>query len=169
MLSTFLPSSVSLLPVAVLFVVALVLIFVGKKVAKALVFIAGGLAAAFLALALLTPYLTGLSIVAAIACFVLGGLLAIFALRLGIGLALGILGFSLASGLAGFAIAVVVGIVLLIIGVVLAEKILALATVLLGSLLLIQALTTLGLPLITAFAITAALAALGTYIQTRKH
>ncbi|MEM0482198.1 MAG: hypothetical protein QXM16_04845 [Nitrososphaerota archaeon] len=168
-LYSFLPPSASLIPIAVLVVVALALIFIGRKVAKALVFIAGGVAVALITAAFLYPYLGGLlTLVAAIVGFALGGLIAIFILKLGIGVALGILGYNIASGLgSNTVIGIVVGIILFVIGVLLSDKILAVTTVLLGSLLLIQSLNTLGVPLLITLTFTALLAALGLYTQLR--
>ncbi|MEM1923455.1 MAG: hypothetical protein QXX80_06670 [Nitrososphaerota archaeon] len=169
-LYSFLPPPASLIAIALLVVVALALIFMGKKVAKALVFIAGGVAVALITASFVNPYLGGLlTLVAAIAGFALGGLIAIFILKLGIGVALGILGYNIASWLGSYmVVGIVVGIILFVIGVLLSDKILAVTTVLLGSLLLIQSLNTLGVPLLITLTFAALLAALGLYTQLRE-
>ncbi len=170
LLFSSLPQPTAFIAFALLVVVSLALIFIGRKMAKTLVFVAGGLVVALITAALLYPYLGGpLTLIAAILGFVLGGLLAIFMLRLGIGVALGILGYTLGLSLgAPMALGIVVGMILFIIGLLLSDQILAFTTVLLGSLILIQTFNILGIPLLITTTLTAVIAALGLYTQLRR-
>jgi hypothetical protein len=169
-LTSLLPESGALISIVILAIIALALIFVGKKIAKVLTFIIAGLAVAFLVLIYLDPYLGGLLTIAAAAVgFIVGGLIGLFLLKLGIGIALGILAYYLALGLgADFIPSILIGLVLFAIGVILSDKILAVMTVILGGLLLVQVMAGIGLPLLAALAVSLVVSAVGLYVQLRK-
>ncbi|MDW8084057.1 MAG: hypothetical protein RMI49_02510 [Candidatus Caldarchaeum sp.] len=169
-LFSILPSSFTGFPVLILVVVGLALVFFGRKLAKALAFIVTGTAAALLAANFLPQYLGGpITLVAAIVSFIVGGLIGLFVLRIGIGIAFGVLGYFFTTSFgAELLVAVVVGVILFIVGYVLSDRILAAATALLGGLVLILALTALGFPSIVSLAVAAILAAAGLHVQMRQ-
>lgn len=151
-------------------VFAVLLLFAGRKIAKAAVFLAAGAVTAVFAADFLSPYFADvLVLLAALAGFVVGGLIGLFFLKVGVGLAVGLLGFSVASffGVEMW-LAAVAGLAFFIVGVILADKVLALATVFLGGLLLFQSMTAMGLPLLLTAPAILVLAVAGIYVQTRK-
>ena len=140
------PLSPSVL-VVILLGVSLSLIFFGRKLIKAIIFVLGGLAGAYLAAIIGAPYLatTGL-LLAELAGFVIGGLFGLLLLPLGIGLALGLIGYAVTENLvASHLAAITIGAALFVLGIALAGDILAVLSVLLGSLLLYNVFTYLGL------------------------
>ncbi|GBC68775.1 hypothetical protein HRbin01_00460 [archaeon HR01] len=154
----------------VMVAVALALIFIGRKIAKVLAFIAGGIVLALLVLTYLDQYLGGvLTIAGAVVGFLVGGVLAIVLLRLGIGIAMGIISYYIAvwAG-AELIVGILVGLVFFAVGFLLADKILSVITAVLGALIAVQALIFLGLPFIVSLSIAVILAVLGMYVQLRK-
>ncbi|MCS7133239.1 MAG: hypothetical protein NZ921_00360 [Candidatus Caldarchaeum sp.] len=169
LLSLF-PTSFGPMAFVLLVVVALALIFFGRKLAKFLAFLAAGAATALLAATYLPQYVgQPLTPVVALVGFVVGGLIGLFVLRLGMGLAFGILGYNFAVGLGSdFIIGVVAGLALFIVGVFLSDKIISGITALLGGLLLVQLVTALGAPLLLSIPLAAVLVVAGFFVQTRQ-
>ncbi len=154
---------------AVLLGVSLSLIFIGRKLIKILVFVVGGLAGASVVGIIGAPYLaTTALLLAELVGFAVAGLLSLLLLPVGIGLALGFFGYGVAENiLTNHLAAIAVGAALFVVGIALTGEILAILSVLLGSLLLYNALVNLGLQqsLATISVVAAALA--GLWVQSR--
>ena len=126
----------------VLLGVSLVLIFAGRTLVKVVAFLAVGLVGAALGGTLWVQYLTPqLDIIGVLLGFVIGGLLGVALLPLGVGLALGyaayVIALSFALGATG---ALIAGVALFVVGAILSNKILGVATALVGGLLLFDVL-----------------------------
>ncbi len=153
--------------VAVLLGVSLSLIFFGRSVIRAMVFLLGGLAGAYIAASIGALYLgtTGI-LLAGLAGFVIGGLFGLLVLPLGIGLALGVFGYALLENLVSSQIvAIAGGATLFGLGIVLSGGILEIASIILGSLMLFNIMTYLGLSLPIAVLSVTALALAGLWVQ----
>ncbi len=152
---------------AILLGVSLSLIFFGRKVIRAMIFLLGGLAGAYIAATIGAQYLgtTGI-LLAGLAGFVIGGLFGLLLLPLGIGLALGVFGYALLETLvSNMLVAIAAGATLFVLGIVLSGEILEVTSVLLGSLMFFNIVTYLGLSLPIAFLSVTALALAGLWVQ----
>lgn len=162
------PGGGTLLAVVVI-LVSLALIFAGRALIKALVFIAAGLAGASLASFLAATYIGGSAVlIAAVIGFIVGGLLGVALLPLGIGIALGYVGYSVAQFITGsIAAAMLIGIILFVAGIFLAGRILVGISVALGGLMLLSGLRLLDLPTTVSAAAAVILAVIGLWVQSR--
>jgi hypothetical protein len=130
----------------VLLVISLLLIFAGRKVVKALAFLVVGLIGASVGGSLGAQYLSSLgwlgSLLGLLLGFFAGGLLGLFLVRVGIGLAVGYAAYLLTLDVVSSETAAfVVGVVFFVVGMVLYNKILTLVTAVAGGFLLYDALT----------------------------
>ena len=151
-------------------ILALLLIFAGKTIVKAVIFLVTGLVASAFAVLLASMYAMNLAltVIFALVVFIAGGLIGVFLLPVGIGFSLGVIGYSLASTLQGsFLIALIIGVILFIVGVVLADKILIIISAVLGAFILVTAAIELGVPLFVAILGAMILAAVGIVVQSR--
>jgi hypothetical protein len=169
LLPKVIPTPVGLLFSLLLIVLALVLMFAGRTVIKAVAFLTAGIAGALAGLVVGGSLLGVLGAIAgAIVGFLLLGFIGYSLIYLGVGLALGYFAFELAKSFTtSFTIEVVVGVIFFIIGVVLTNKILELVTAFLGGLLLYDALTYLSVPQPLALIASIILAVLGLFVQMR--
>ncbi len=168
-LQTILPPQMMQLTVILMLILSLALIFAGKNIVKALIFLVAGFATAALAATLASLYVKGISVaIIGLLGFFVGGLGGVLLLPLGIGLVVGYFGYAAVITTTGnLMVAVVVGVVLFILGVVLANKILVAMTVVAGGMLFFSIAIGLGLtPLLAALA-AILLSAAGLYIQSR--
>ena len=135
----YLPPEVLLLA---LLGVSLVLIFAGRALVKVVAFLAVGLVGAALGGQLAALYLQPeWGIVGVLLGFAIGGLLGVALLPLGVGLALGYAGYAIALGFAaGSTAAIIVGVAFFVVGAVLSNRIIGVATALVGGLLLFDVL-----------------------------
>ena len=122
--------------------VSLVLIFAGRTLAKLVAFLAVGIVGAAFGGTLAAQYLAPIwGIVGVLLGFVVGGVLGVALLPLGIGLALGYAAYVVAFGFAlGPTAALVAGVAFSIVGALLSNRILGVATALVGRLLLFDSL-----------------------------
>ena len=118
--------------------VSLVLIFAGRSLAKVAAFLAVGVVGAVFGGSLVAQYLAPQwAIVGVLLGFAVGGVLGVALLPLGIGLAVGYAGYEIALGIpTGDTAALVVGVAFFLVGALLSNKILGVATALVGGLLL---------------------------------
>jgi uncharacterized protein YkwD len=153
--------------VAILLGVSLSLIFFGRRVIKAMIFLLGGLAGAYIVAIIGAQYLSTTSfILAELAGFVIGGLFGLLLLPLGIGLALGVFGYALTENLLSNPLAAIAaGATLFVVGIVLSGWILAMISVLLGSLVLFSVATYMGVSPPLAVLSVAAIAVAGLWVQ----
>ena len=147
--------------------VSLVMIFAGGTLAKVVAFLAVGLAGAALGGSLAAQYLSpAWGVLGLLLGFVVGGMLGVFLLPLGVGIAVGYAGYLAALGLAlGSTTSVIVGLAFFVVGAMLSSKILSLATAVLGGLLLFGVLTDYGVGLTLAVFIAGALTLAGSWVQ----
>ncbi len=134
----------------VLAVVALLLIFEGRKVVKVLAFLIVGLIGLSIGGALGGQYLSSLgqagTILGALIGFFAGGLIGLFLVAFGIGLIVGYGAYLLTLDIiSDSTAAIVVGVIFFIIGLVLYNKILTFVTAVAGAFLLYDALVLFGL------------------------
>jgi len=152
-------------------ILAFLLIFAGKTVVKAVIFIVTGFIASGFAVMLTQLYGINLplTVILVLAMFIIGGLVGLFLLPLGIGLSLGVIGYSIASTLqSSFIIALLIGMIMFVLGVTLAEKIIIALSAVLGAFILITAAIELGIPLPISILGAIILAAIGIVIQIRE-
>lgn len=161
----YVPATVLLLA---LLGISLVLIFAGRALAKVVAFLAVGvIGAAFggqLAAQYLAPQWATLGLLLG---FVLGGIIGLVLLPLGVGLALGYAAYVVALSFApSWIVAFIAGVAFFVVGALLSDKILGVATALIGGLLLFDVLTRyagLGSPVATLVA--ALLTVVGLWVQ----
>jgi len=155
----------------IILALALLLIFAGKGVIKAIIFVIAGLAVLSIALVFAAIYLSlslPVLIILALAAFIVGGVIGILLLPVGIGIALAVVGYSITQPLFNNTlIALVIAVILFIAGIILADKILIIASVFLGGLMLLSAITALGVPVLAAVLLAIILSCLGIVVQSR--
>ncbi len=156
-----------------LLVVSLLLIFAGRKVVKVIAFLVVGLVGAAVGGTLAEHFLPSLGSVAyllgALIGFVLGGVIGIFLVIVGVGLAVGYGAYLLTVDVSSSTTAgLVVGFVFFIIGVVLYGKILTLVTALAGGFLLYDVLRSVGLSIDFAAIIAALITLIGLAVDFRS-
>ena len=150
-----------------LLAVSVAMIFAGRTLAKILTFLAVGITGAALGGSLAVQYLSqSWSVVGALLGFVIGGMLGLVLLSVGVGLAIGYAGYLVALDFAlGTTSALFVGLGLFVVGLMLSNKILGLATALLGGLLLFGVLNHYGFGFATTTLVAGALTLAGLYVQ----
>lgn len=150
---------------------AVALLFAGRQVIRALVFLLAGSAGAVLGSALATAMLgQAYAFLGLIAGLLSVGLLSLALLPLGVGLALGYYGYLAVGEIAPGGLApMVAGLILFVVGAYLAGKILSVASVLLGGLLLFNTLGLVGATASQSIALSGLLAVLGLLVQFRPH
>jgi hypothetical protein len=153
-----------------LLIVALILIFAGRKVIKILAFLVVGLIGASIGGALVAQYLAGAgslgTLLGVLLGFVIGGLLGVMLLAAGIGLAIGYAAYVLTAGfVSGTTIPLIVGFVFFIVGLALHNKVLGFVTALAGGLLLFDVLQLYGLDPIVSVVVAGAATLAGIWVQ----
>ena len=154
------------LAVLLLFV-SLALIFAGRQLAKALAFIVTGVVVASIGATIGGGFL-GIfgAILGATAGFLVGGLIGVMLLELGIGIALGYVGYSVSHAyLGGQLLPLLIGVILFVVGIALANKILEVATVVLGGVLLFDVMIAIGSSYGMALIVSIAVSLLGLWVQ----
>jgi hypothetical protein len=156
--------------VAILLIVALclALAFFGRDLIEVLAFIVTGLIVGAIGAQLGLQYLGAVGeVLGGVGGFLLGGLLGVFLVIVGIGIALGYLSYSATYAVVGNEIiAIIAGAVLFIAGIILANEILSIATALLGGLILFDLMSYMGMGFVLSGIIAVALAIVGAYVQT---
>lgn len=162
----------SILIVLSLFVllISLLMIFVGRAIAKIAVFISSGLLMAFLIAAVASIFLGPAGILIGFMIgFIIGGLIGLLLLPLGVGLAFGISGYILAQSILGLHLfSIIMALLLFLIGVIFADELLTIFIIAIGSILFFSTVTSLGLNVILSFALTLALSLLGFIVQSKE-
>ena len=153
-----------------LLLAALFLIFFGQRVVKVVAFILGGLAGAYFGGILGAAFLGSFgTLVAEVIGFLLGGFLGMSFLSFAIGLGLGYAGYAITQAILGSTPASIsVGLMLFFIGMILAGKILSLVSVIFGGFLLLNVLSSVGLPLELALLAIIILSSLGLWVQNES-
>ncbi len=156
-----------------LFVLSLALAFVGRKLVKVLAFIVAGLVIGSIAASLATAYLPSFgslgALLGGVAGFVVGGFVGLTLVYLGIGIGIGYLGYYIASTLVSTElVSIIVGIVFFAVGVLLANRILSVATALLGGILLYEVLGAFGIGFIVSAALAIGVGVLGVWVQSME-
>lgn len=154
-----------------LVVLSMVLVFAGRKLVKALAFIMSGLVVGSIGASLVTSYISGTGsiggVLGAIIGFFVGGFIGLALIYLGIGIGIGYLGYEITvTYVPSEIISIIVGIVFFALGVILANKILSIATSVLGGTLLYEVLTNFGAGFIVSLSLAAWVGLLGMWIQT---
>jgi hypothetical protein len=155
--------------VIAMLVLGIALLFAGKSLVKAIVFIVAGLFGALIG-ASIGAALGPLGIVlGAIGGFIVAGLLGYFLLHVGIGLGLGFLAFATTrSYTGGLIIPLVIAVVFFVIGVILTDQILELATALLGGFLIYEVAILFNVPDLIAVLGAGVLVVLGFWVQHKR-
>ncbi|MEM4021795.1 MAG: hypothetical protein QXI18_05430 [Nitrososphaerota archaeon] len=154
----------------ILIILGLVVAFFGRKLAKILFFLIGGLIGAFLALLVSWEFIQPpYTYLAAAAGFVILGLIFLLLMRFGAGILAGFATFLLLRGVIGVLLAFVLALVALIIVIALFDKILSVITAFVGSLVFVVGLTRAGIPLPGALqlVIIAVITILGSIVQLK--
>ncbi|MEM0329409.1 MAG: hypothetical protein QXU12_00225 [Nitrososphaerota archaeon] len=154
----------------ILIILGLVVAFFGRKLAKILFFLIGGLIGAFLALLVSSAFIQPpYTYFAAVAGFVILGLIFLLLMRFGAGILAGFATFLLLRDVIGVLLAVVLALVVLIIVITLFDKILSVITAFVGSLIFVVGLTQAEIPLPGALqlAIIAVITILGSIVQLK--
>ncbi len=150
-----------------LLVLSLALIFAGRQLAKALAFIVTGVVVAAIGATVGALFL-GIfgAVLGAVAGFLIGGFIGVMLLELGIGIALGYVGYSISHAyLGGDFLSLLIGVVLFVVGIALANKILEVATVVLGGVLLFDVMIAMNSSYAMALIVSVAVSLLGLWVQ----
>lgn len=159
---------VELLSGVVLIVLGLAVAFLGRKLAKLVFFLVGGVIGALLALLIAPMFITPpYTYLAAIAGFVIVGLIFLLLMPFGAGLLAGLATFMLLRGSVGLILAIVFALIALILVVLLFNKILSVATAFIGSIIFAVGLQQAGvsLPGLLQLLIIAVITVLGSIVQ----
>ncbi len=167
---SFLPTPLLAL---VMGVIALLLIFAGRKVVKVLAFLVVGLIGASIGGALAGQYVPSLgtagTILGGLIGFVAGGAIGLLLVAVGIGLAVGYAAYLLTLDVVSNATAAfVIGVVFFVVGLALYNKILAFVTAVAGAFLLYDALTLLSVGPVLSAAIAFVAFVLGVWNDLRS-
>ncbi len=154
-------------------ILALLLIFEGRKVVKVLAFLIVGLIGLSIGGALGAKYLSSLGttgkVLGALVGFFAGGLIGVLLVALGIGLVVGYGAYLLTIDIiSNSTAAIVVGVIFFIIGLVLYNKILTFVTAVAGAFLLYDALVLFGLGPLIALVLAAIVFAIGIWHDLRS-
>lgn len=153
-----------------LLVVSLGLIFAGRSIIKGLAFLAVGLAGATLGLAAGAAVLGPIgAVIGGFLGFLVGGVIGVWLVEVGMGVALGYFGYLVTRYLtSSLLLAVVVGVFLFFVGLAVSNKLLELATAVLGGVILYGVLLFFGLAPLDAAVAGIVMTVAGFYYQTEK-
>jgi len=161
---------VALISGLMLTILGLVVAFFGRKLAKIVFFLVGGIIGALLAL-LISPMFVSppYSYIAAVVGFVIVGLIFLLLMRFGAGIVAGLAAFMLLRGIVDVLLAIIIALIVLIIVIVLFDKVLSIITAFVGSLIFMTGLQQAGasLPVFLQIIIIAVITILGSIVQLR--
>jgi hypothetical protein len=161
---------VALISGLMLIILGLVVAFFGRKLAKIVFFLVGGIIGALLALLISPMFISPpYSYIAAVVGFVIVGLIFLLLMRFGAGIVAGLATFMLLRGIVDVLLAIIIALIVLIIVIVLFDKVLSIITAFVGSLIFMAGLQQAGasLPVFLQIIIIAVIAILGSLIQLR--
>ncbi|MCC6024082.1 MAG: hypothetical protein LM600_05215 [Thaumarchaeota archaeon] len=161
---------VALISGLMLIILGLVVAFFGRKLAKIVFFLVGGIIGALLALLISPMFISPpYSYIAAVVGFVIVGLIFLLLMRFGAGIVAGLATFMLLRGIVDVLLAIIIALMVLIIVIVLFDKVLSIITAFVGSLIFMAGLQQAGasLPVFLQIIIIAVIAILGSLIQLR--
>lgn len=148
-------------------VVALALIFAGRFLIRAIAFLAVGFAFAILAATFGSTVLGVVGFVlGGIFGFIVGGVLSLFLLPLAIGLGMGLVAYRLSQLFFHiYPLSIVLGVIFFVVGLALSMKLLALASVVFGSLLLFDTLSFFHIPPLLGLLVVVLMGIIGFWVQ----
>ncbi len=161
---------VALISGLMLTILGLVVAFFGRKLAKIVFFLVGGIIGTLLALLISPMFISPpYSYIAAVMGFVIVGLIFLLLMRFGAGIVAGLATFMLLRGIVDVLLAIIIALMVLIIVIVLFDKVLSIITAFVGSLIFMAGLQQAGasLPVFLQIIIIAVIAILGSLIQLR--
>ena len=161
---------VALISGLMLIILGLVVAFFGRKLAKIVFFLVGGIIGALLALLISPMFISPpYSYIAAVVGFVIVGLIFFLLMRFGAGIVAGLAAFMLLRGIVDVLLAIIIALIVLIIVIVLFDKVLSIITAFVGSLIFMTGLQQAGasLPVFLQIIIIATITILGSLIQLR--
>jgi hypothetical protein len=164
-----LPVQASPIVALLLVVLALVLVFAGRRLLKLLAFLAAGSVGFWLGGLLAAQFAGPFALVAGIVGFVVLGLLGVLLVEFAIAIALGYVGYYLVGAFVGPSIvAIAVGIVCFAVALILRNKILSVVSAFLGGALLFEGLVIFGIFPLLAGAVALVVAIVGAWYQTKR-
>jgi len=161
---------VALISGLMLIILGLVVAFFGRKLAKIVFFLVGGIIGALLALLISPMFISPpYSYIAAVVGFVIVGLIFFLLMRFGAGIVAGLAAFMLLRGIVDVLLAIIIALIVLIIVIVLFDKVLSIITAFVGSLIFMTGLQQAGasLPVFLQIIIIAVITILGSIVQLR--
>jgi hypothetical protein len=161
---------VALISGLMLIILGLVVAFFGRKLAKIVFFLVGGIIGALLALLISPMFISPpYSYIAAVVGFVIVGLIFFLLMRFGAGIVAGLAAFMLLRGIVDVLLAIIIALIVLIIVIVLFDKVLSIITAFVGSLIFMAGLQQAGasLPVFLQIIIIAVITILGSIVQLR--
>jgi hypothetical protein len=161
---------VALISGLMLIILGLVVAFFGRKLAKIVFFLVGGIIGALLALLISPMFISPpYSYIAAVVGFVIVGLIFLLLMRFGAGIVAGLAAFMLLRGIVDVLLAIIIALIVLIIVIVLFDKVLSIITAFVGSLIFMTGLQQAGasLPVFLQIIIIAVITILGSIVQLR--
>jgi len=161
---------VALISGLMLTILGLVVAFFGRKLAKIVFFLVGGIIGALLALLISPMFISPpYSYIAAVVGFVIVGLIFLLLMRFGAGIVAGLATFMLLRGIVDVLLAIIIALIVLIIVIVLFDKVLSIITAFVGSLIFMAGLQQAGasLPVFLQIIIIAVITILGSIVQLR--
>ena len=161
---------VALISGLMLIILGLVVAFFGRKLAKIVFFLVGGIIGALLALLISPMFISpSYSYIAAVVGFVIVGLIFLLLMRFGAGIAAGLAAFMLLRGIVDALLAIIIALIVLVVVIVLFDKVLSIITAFVGSLIFMAGLQQAGasLPVFLQIIIIAVITILGSIVQLR--
>jgi len=161
---------VELISGLMLIILGLVVAFFGRKLAKAVFFLIGGLVGALLALLISPMFIPPpYTYIAALVGFVIVGVIFLLLMKFGAGIIAGLATFMLLRGIVDILLAIIIALIVLVIVIVLFDKILSIITALVGSLIFTAGLQQAGVPLpgFLQLVIIAVITILGSIVQLK--
>ena len=152
---------------------SLALAFAGRRLVKALAFITGGLVVGSIGVSLASSYLAGMgnlgALIGGVLGFLVGGFIGLALVYFGIGIGIGYFGYIIAASfVSNSLIPIAAGIVLFLLGIFLANKILSVATSVLGGILMFEVVSSLGAGDVLSLILALGVALFGIWVQTRQ-
>jgi hypothetical protein len=154
----------------ILIILGLVVAFFGRKLAKIVFFLVGGIVGALLALLISPMFISPpYTYIAAIVGFIIVGVIFLLLMRFGAGIIAGLATFMLLRGIVDMLIAIIIALIALVIVIVLFNKILSIITAFVGSLIFTAGLQQAGAPLpgFLQLVVIAIITILGSLVQLR--
>jgi hypothetical protein len=154
----------------ILIILGLVVAFFGRKLAKIVFFLVGGIVGALLALLISPMFISPpYTYIAAMVGFVIVGVIFLLLMRFGAGIIAGLATFMLLRGIVDMLIAIIIALIALVIVIVLFNKILSIITAFIGSLIFTAGLQQAGAPLpgFLQLVVIAIITILGSLVQLR--